>query len=121
MATGLSLLSPLSKAGKAKLLLVTSRERSPLAPEVPTAKEVGYPELLFEGVVGFYGWRDMPADLKERIAADIRGVAADPAIAARLASVGTVVRAGTPAEFAAAIEEQRFKIAAIVRAKKPIQ
>jgi tripartite-type tricarboxylate transporter receptor subunit TctC len=121
IATGLPLLSSLSKAGKARLLLVTSRERSPLAPEVPTAKEVGYPDLLFEGVVGFYGWRDMPADLSERIAADIRAVAADPAVAARLASAGTVVRAGTPAEFAAAIEEQRAKVAGIVRAKKPGQ
>ncbi len=63
----------------------------------------------------------MPTDLKERIAADIRAVAADPAIAARLASSGSALRVGTPAEFAAAIEKQRTQIAAIARIMKPTQ
>ena len=66
--TGLSLLLPQVQTGKAKLLMVTNHERAPLAPDVPTASEVGYPELTFDGVVGFYGWRDMPDDLKQRIA-----------------------------------------------------
>ena len=117
--TGPALLLPQVQAGKVKLLMVTSRERSPLAPEVPTAREAGYPELLFEGVVGFYGWRDMPASLKERIAMDISTVAADPGIGARLRSIGAVVRVGTSAEFSAAIEEQRAKVAAIVGTAKP--
>jgi len=111
--TGLSLLLPQVQSGKAKVLMVTNRERSPLAPDVPTAKEAGYPDLTFSGVVGFYGWRDIPAELRERIAADVRAVGSDPAIGARIASLGSVVRVGTPAEFAAAIEEQRVKIAAI--------
>jgi tripartite-type tricarboxylate transporter receptor subunit TctC len=54
--TGLSLLLPQVQAGKAKILMVTNPERSPLAPDVPTAKEAGYPNLTFSGVVGFYGW-----------------------------------------------------------------
>ena len=93
--------------------MVTNHERALLAPDVPTAQEAGYPELTFDGIVGFYGWRDMPADLKQRIAADVRAVGADPAIRARIASAGSLVRLGGPAEFAAAIEEQRAKIAAI--------
>jgi tripartite-type tricarboxylate transporter receptor subunit TctC len=111
--TGLALLLPQVQAGKAKLLMVTNRERSPLAPGVPTAKEAGYPDLTFDGIVGFYGWRDIPAELKERIAADVRAVGSDPAINARIAGLGSAVRVGTPAEFAAAIEEQRAKIAAL--------
>jgi hypothetical protein len=55
----------------------------------------------------------MPADLKQRIAADVRAVGADSAIGARIASTGSLVRLGGPTEFAAAIEEQRAKIAAI--------
>jgi tripartite-type tricarboxylate transporter receptor subunit TctC len=115
MATGLALLLPHVNAGAARLLLVTSRSRSPLFPAVPTAIEAGYPELAFEGVVGFYGWRGIEPGLKERIASDIRSVGADPAIAARLERLGTIVRTGTPAEFAAAIEEQRVKIAALAQ------
>jgi len=121
VATGLFLLLPQVQAGKIRFLMLNSRQRSPQAPEVPTASEAGYPELTFDSVAGFYGWRDMPADLKERIAADIRAVAADPAIAARLASSGSALRVGTPAEFAAVIEKQRMQIAAIARIMKPTQ
>lgn len=116
--TSLAFLLPFANAGKARLLMVTNGERSPLAPDVPTAREAGYPELTFEGVVGFYGWRDMPASLKEHIAADIRAAGTDPAIAARLVQIGSVLRLGSPHEFAAAIEEQRAKVAAILRPAK---
>lgn len=75
-----------------KIRVLISRHRSPQAPEVPAAAEAGYPELTFDSVVGFYGLRDMPTDLKERIAADVRAVSADPAIAARLMSSGSALR-----------------------------
>jgi tripartite-type tricarboxylate transporter receptor subunit TctC len=119
IATGLSLMLPQIEAGKIRLLMLNSRQRSPQAPDVPTASETGHPELTFDSVVGFYGWREMRADLKERIAADVRAVAADQIIAARLASSGSALRVGTPAEFAAAIERQRTQIAAIARTMKP--
>ena len=67
-ATGVPTLAPHHQAGTAKLLFVTNRDRSPQTPDVPTAAEAGYAELTFEGTVGLYGWRDMPASLKERIA-----------------------------------------------------
>lgn len=111
--TGLALLLPQVQAGKATLLMVTNRERSPLVPEVVTAQEAGYPELTFDGVVGFYGRRDMPGALKNRIAVDVAAVGAEPNIIARIESLGSVVRVGTSAEFAAMIEEQRVKIKAL--------
>lgn len=40
------------RAGTAKLLFVTNRERSPQVPDVPTAREAGIPDLTFEGVSG---------------------------------------------------------------------
>jgi len=121
VATGVALLVPQMQAGKVKLLMVNNRQRSPQAPEVPTATEAGYPELTFEGAVGLYGWRDMPTGLKERIAADVRAVATDPTTAARVANMGSALRVGTSTEFAAVIEEQRAKIAAIAKGMKPTQ
>ncbi len=121
VATGVGVLLAQVQAGKVKLLMVHNPQRSPQAPEVPTATEAGYPELTLEGLTGFYGWRDMPADIKARIAADARAVAADPALVERVASIGSVLRVGTPAEFAEAIEEQRAKIVAIARTIKPTQ
>ena len=121
VATGVALLVPQMQAGKVKLLMVNNRQRSPQAPEVPTATEAGYPELTFEGAVGLYGWRDMPTGLKERIAADVRAVATDPTTAARVANMGSALRVGTSTEFEAVIEEQRAKIAAIAKGMKPTQ
>jgi len=115
-ATGLVTLLPLARAGKVRLLLVNNRTRSPAAPEIPTASEAGYPELAVDGFQGFFGWRDMPAELRQQIAVDVRAAAADPALGARLSSIGQAVRAGTTDDFVAMIEEQRAKIAAIARA-----
>jgi tripartite-type tricarboxylate transporter receptor subunit TctC len=121
-ATGVPPLVSHHQAGTVKLLFVTNHERSPQVPEVPTAKEAGNPDLTFEGSVGLFGWRDMPAYVSERIVRDVQTVAADAAFRSRLIAAGTVSRSGTSEEFAATIEEQRKKIAAIHRAfAKPAQ
>jgi tripartite-type tricarboxylate transporter receptor subunit TctC len=116
VATGLLPLLPFAKDGRVKLLVVTNRERSPAAPELATAREIGHPELAADGFQGFFGWRGMSDELRERIAADVRAVGADAALAQKLAVLGQAMRTGTPAEFAAMIAEQRAKIAGIAQA-----
>jgi tripartite-type tricarboxylate transporter receptor subunit TctC len=116
VATGLLPLLPFAKAGKVKLLVLTNRERSPAAPELATAREIGHPELSADGFQGFFGWRGMADELRERIAADVRAVGADPALGQKLAVLGQAMRTGTPADFAAMIAEQRTKIAGIAQA-----
>ncbi len=116
LATGIALLLPQVQSGRGKFLMVTNTTRSPLAPDVPTPLEAGFPELAFNGVNGIYGWRDMPEGLKARIAADVGEIAADPAVAARLQPTGATMRPGNAAEFAAAIEDQRAKVATVAQA-----
>jgi tripartite-type tricarboxylate transporter receptor subunit TctC len=53
----------------------------------------------------------MPTELRDSIAADIREAAADPAIEERFSLTGQVPNPGRPAEFYAAIETQRARIA----------
>ena len=113
VSTALTQLLPHEQAGNLKLVAVINRTRCPLAPNVPTAAELGYPDLAFDGITGFFGWRDMSVALRERIAADVRAVAAQPAVVSRFEAIGVVARSGTSAEFAAAIEEQRIKVAKI--------
>jgi tripartite-type tricarboxylate transporter receptor subunit TctC len=115
-ALTLTTLLPQQQAGKVRVLAVLNRVRFPAAAHVPTVAEAGFPELTFEGVTGFFGWRDMPGELRDRIAADVRAVADSQVIKERLAEIGIVARGGTPGEFAAAIEEQRAKVAAIAAA-----
>ncbi len=88
----------------------------------PTAAEAGYRELTFEGTVGLYGWRDMPATSGPGSLPCLR-VSSPARPRARALAVGTALRGGTPAEFAAAIAQQRGKIATIHQAtqKKPAQ
>jgi tripartite-type tricarboxylate transporter receptor subunit TctC len=83
-------------------------------PDVPTVTEAGHPELAFDGLVGFFGPPGMPLELRERIAADVRAVM-DATIESRLITTGQILNLGGPAEFAAAIEEQRARLAAIAK------
>jgi tripartite-type tricarboxylate transporter receptor subunit TctC len=108
----LSMLQPQVQAGKVRLLAVTSRNRVPSLPNVPTVFEAGYPILEIEGLVGLYGPKTMPIELRERVAADIQAII-DPAMATKLAATGQVLNVTTPAEYAAAIEDQRGKVAAV--------
>ena len=116
LSSSLAMVLPLMQAGKIKVLAVTSRKRAASAPDVPTVAEAGYPALEMDSPIGMFGPRGMPRALRERIAADVRAVvAADPMIATRLAATGQVVDVRGPAEFAAAINELRDKLAAIAK------
>ena len=104
------------QAGTVKVLAMTNGQRAPTAPEIPTAVEAGYPALAFDGLVGLFGPTNMAPALRERIAKDIREVAADPYIEPRLIQTGQILNPGTAAEFTAAIEEQKSRLAAIAKA-----
>ena len=98
---------PQARGGQLRLLAVTNPVRSPAAPDVPTVAEAGFPDLTFQGTLAFFGPRGMPAALRERIAADVRAVAAEPGFAERLGPLGMVPRAGTPDELARVLGENR--------------
>lgn len=110
----LAIVRPQLEAGKIKPLLMTNSVRAPTVPDVPTATEAGYPELAFDGLVGFFGPPGMPLELRERIAEDVRAVT-DATIASRLIATGQILNLGGPAEFAAAIAQQRARLAAIAK------
>src|SRR5882724_10853889 len=74
----LGVIMPQIHSGRARLLAVASDVRMPLAPDVPTVTEAGFPELRMDGVVGFFGKRGMPDTLRDRIASDVSVVANDP-------------------------------------------
>jgi tripartite-type tricarboxylate transporter receptor subunit TctC len=114
LMTSLAVVRPQMQAGRVKVLAVTSRARAPTAPDIPTVVEAGYPALELESVVGLFGPRGMALDLRERIAADLAAVV-DPLVKERLEATGQIVNIRGPAEFAARVEEQRAKLAAIAK------
>ena len=114
--SALAVVQPQWGAGRIKLIAVTTKNRVKAAPEVPTAREQGYPSLEIEGMAGLFGPRSMSEQLKEKIAADVREVTADGSISERLETTGQIVNIGGPKEFASSIAEQSANVAAVVKA-----
>jgi tripartite-type tricarboxylate transporter receptor subunit TctC len=111
-ASALAIVRPQLEAGKIRLLAVYNSVRAPTAPEVPTVAEAGFAEMTMDGLVGMFGPPEMPTGLRDRIASDVQAVS-DASVAERLLTTGQILNIGGPAEFAAAVEEQRTKVAAI--------
>jgi tripartite-type tricarboxylate transporter receptor subunit TctC len=116
MMAALAILRPHVEANRVKLVAVNGRERTALAPAVPTAAEAGYRALQLEGLVGLFGPRGMNLELRERIAADVMAAIDDPDIAARLIGSAQVINPGGPAALEAAAQEQAEQVARIARA-----
>src|SRR5262249_18749444 len=93
---------------------IANSQPTTLLPGVQTVAQQGYPDLTFDGLVGLFGAPSLPASLRERIAADVRAVLADPVIHSRLTSTGQVVVPGSAADFAASIDKQRAGLAEVV-------
>src|SRR5215831_16727366 len=108
--TAFAIVRPQLQAGKVKLLAVTNSTRAAVVPDVPTVTEAGYPDLAVDGLVGLFGPPTMPDAIRESIAAGVRE-AIDPVIEERLSLTGQIPNFGGPAEFAAAIEQQRARLA----------
>jgi len=114
-ATAMTAALPFVQAGKIRVLAVTNNRRSGMWPDVPTVAESGYPNIAFDGLLGVFASRDTPHDRRERIASDIQAIATEETVKSRLEANGQIIRGSTPAEFSAAIEDQRAKLSAIVR------
>lgn len=105
-----AILRPRVQAGKIKVLALTNPHRAAALPDIPTTAELGFNDLAIDGLTGLFGPQNVPMAVRDRIAADVREALEDPAIKQRLSATGQVVNPGTPAEFAAAIKEQRATV-----------
>ncbi len=105
-----AIIRPHAQPGKVKILAITNKERAPGAPDLQTVKETGYPDLEFDGLVGIFGPKTMPNDLRDRIAADVKGVLAEPEVVQRLTATGQILSPGNGAEFAAAMKAQQTQV-----------
>jgi tripartite-type tricarboxylate transporter receptor subunit TctC len=91
---------PHLQSGKLRALAISSLERSPTVPNVPTVAESGYPG--FEALVwfGFFAPAGTPQDVIRRIQEETARALTAPKMRELLASQGLVVVASTPADFA---------------------
>jgi tripartite-type tricarboxylate transporter receptor subunit TctC len=110
---------PHVKDGKLKALAVTSAKRSSLAPELPTLAESGLPGFESTTWFGVYGPKGLPAEITNRIAAELQRALAKPEVAERFAKLGAepVTDVG-PARFAAMVKGDSARWAALIRERK---
>jgi tripartite-type tricarboxylate transporter receptor subunit TctC len=111
----LALSLPRVQSGKVKLLAVVNPQRSLVAPDLPTVAEVGYPSLGYDPILGLFGPSVITLDVRRKIAGDLETVAADASLQPRLAPTGQVVGFVPHKDFAASIEAERAKVAAIAK------
>ncbi|MBM3344835.1 MAG: tripartite tricarboxylate transporter substrate binding protein [Betaproteobacteria bacterium] len=106
---------PQIKAGKARALAISSAKRSPVAPQLPTVAELGFPG--FE-VIGWFGWiapAHVPPTIVARLNAEMVKVLRGGETQERLIALGSEPVGNTPREFAAFIAAERDKWAGVIK------
>lgn len=91
MITDLISTLPLVQSKSIRAFAVTSRERMDLAPELPTIREVGFPELEVSIWHGIWAPKTTPAEVVTRLNRSISTALDDVNIRGRLATLGQIV------------------------------
>jgi tripartite-type tricarboxylate transporter receptor subunit TctC len=105
----------MAKDGKVRLLGGSTRERSPLTPDVPSLHEMGV--TGFDALVwfGVYGPRGMPEQLVAKYNAELRSILAEREVREALAKQGVSVRTSTPLELGRIAKAEYDSLAKLVR------
>ncbi|HEY1287418.1 MAG TPA: tripartite tricarboxylate transporter substrate binding protein [Burkholderiales bacterium] len=103
------------RSGKLRALAVTTAARSDALPEVPAVAEF-VPGYEASGWNGFCAPRGTPVDVVRTLNNAINAGLADPKLKARLADLGAMPLAGSPADFGTLIAEETAKWAKVIRA-----
>jgi len=97
---------PHVSGGKAVALAISSAQRSPLLPNVPTVAEQGYPGFDYTLWVGLWGPANMPAEVAAKINKDVLAAVAAPDTRERLTKLGTVPGSLSLAGFTAFVKKE---------------
>jgi tripartite-type tricarboxylate transporter receptor subunit TctC len=76
------------KAGKVKGIAITSAQRSPDFPNVPTIAEAGYPNITGGTWYGIVAPAKTPPEIVRKLSAEIVAIQAEAATAARIKQLG---------------------------------
>jgi tripartite-type tricarboxylate transporter receptor subunit TctC len=96
-------------------LAVSSRERSPLVPAMPTVAESGLPGFDSWTWFGVFGPAGTPQAVIERMNAEMNRIISDPAIRERFTQLGFETTGGTPADFTSVVQGEARKWSKVIR------
>ncbi|MGY6269694.1 Bug family tripartite tricarboxylate transporter substrate binding protein [Achromobacter denitrificans] len=104
-----------ARAGKVKTYGVSTPERFPLAPDIPTLNETGAPGFNLTVWFGLMGPAGLPAPVLDRLSQSLGKALANDELKQTYARQGLTVKAQTPAEFGGFVRSEIDKWAAIVK------
>jgi tripartite-type tricarboxylate transporter receptor subunit TctC len=106
---------PLVKSGDVRAIAVTSANRSPAAPNIPTVAESGLPGFEATSWFALLGPAGMPREVQARINLETARVLALPDVKEKLAGLGLEVAPGTPEALANLMQAETAKWAKVVK------
>jgi tripartite-type tricarboxylate transporter receptor subunit TctC len=97
--SGLPTALPLAKAGRIRILAVTTAERTPAAPEIPTVAEQGFPGYVAAPWAGFFAPHGTPAPVVTKLSDDLIWALTQPDVRQKMAELGSTIVASRPDAF----------------------
>jgi tripartite-type tricarboxylate transporter receptor subunit TctC len=116
MFNGIGNVLPQLKTGKIRVYAIAAEQRSEFLPDVPTFKELGYPDLMSLVWMGLWAPPQVPATIVERLHAEVARILAQPATRQRFKEIGFTPAAPRRSdELARAVQADYQRAGAILR------
>jgi tripartite-type tricarboxylate transporter receptor subunit TctC len=116
LVANISVVQPHVESGKIRVIAVTSPQRSPIFPNVPTVAESGFPGYQTSEWFGFIGPAGLPDEIVRKMNAAINEAARRPDVAEQIQKMGIVTNLGTPEAFKAILAEETKITSEVIRA-----
>ena len=109
---------PSIKGGRLRALAITSKTRSPLAPDVPTMGEAGFPAVEVLNWQGIVGPKGLSPEIVKILNAAGNKALQDPEVRQKMLEQGNEIAGGTPEQFAALIKAEAPRWGKVVKDAK---
>jgi tripartite-type tricarboxylate transporter receptor subunit TctC len=106
------------RAGTLKAIATTASRRIAVLPDVPTVRELGYPDLELEVWNGLFAPAKTPKDIIDRLQREVVAAVRHPDVVKRLNDLGAEPAGSTPAEQDAILRRQMDQFRAVIREMK---
>jgi tripartite-type tricarboxylate transporter receptor subunit TctC len=115
VVTPLAEVLPSAREGKLRILATTARQRSTLAPDIPTFSELGFRKIVVQDWSGFLAPAGTPPDVVARANAAINAAVESPKVRDAMATLGMEAGTQAPEAFAQTVRESWERYRDIVR------
>jgi tripartite-type tricarboxylate transporter receptor subunit TctC len=106
---------PLVRSGQMRAIGVTTRERSALAPDIPSLAETGLPDFDVSAWTGLFAPAGTPAPIIARLNAETRKIAGEKDYVAQIQAMGTDVTSSSPDAFGKFVNDDVNRWTAVIR------